>query len=108
NYVLSTDGTGNLTWQSASGVGAGTISAVGNVLTGTAFTGNDSSAQKGNNLVFEGSTTTNDGNDITLTAVNPAASVTYTLPDIGTNGTFAFLEGAQTFTGAKTFADLTI
>jgi len=31
NYVLTTDGSGQLSWQSASGVGAGTISAVGNV-----------------------------------------------------------------------------
>jgi len=70
-------------------------------MTGTSFTGSDSSAQKGNNLIFEGSTTTDDANDITLTAANPAASRTYTLPDLGTNGTFAFLEGTQTFTGSK-------
>jgi len=30
------------------------------------------------------------------------------MPDILTNGTFALLEGAQTFSGAKTFSDLTI
>ncbi len=39
NYVLSTDGSGVLTWQSVSGVGAGTgdITRVGSVTTGDAF-----------------------------------------------------------------------
>jgi hypothetical protein len=108
NYVLVTDGNGGLSWQSTTGIGAGTLIAVGNVSSGTAFTGSDSSADKGNILVFEGSTTVDDLNDITLTAVNPASSLTYTLPDLGVNGTFAFLEGTQTFTGSKTFNDLTI
>src|SRR6185437_8644589 len=108
NYVLTTNGSGGLSWQSASGVGAGTITAVGNVTTGSAFTGNDSGGTYGNNLVFEGSTTVNDANDITLTAVNPASSVTYTLPDIGTNSDIALLAGTQTFTGSKTFNDITI
>ena len=108
NYVLSTDGAGVLQWQSVSGVGAGTITAVGNVLSGSAFTGSDSTSDKGNTLIFEGSTTVDDANDITLTAVNPVASITYTLPDLGTDGTFAFLEGAQTFTGTKTFNNTTV
>ncbi|MGH9857360.1 MAG: beta strand repeat-containing protein, partial [Acidobacteriota bacterium] len=63
---------------------------------------------KGNELTFEGSTTIDDANDILVTAVNPSADRTYTLPDLGTNGTFAFLEGAQTFSGTKTFNDLAI
>ncbi|MGH9857930.1 MAG: hypothetical protein ACRD4B_08810, partial [Acidobacteriota bacterium] len=108
NYVLATDGSGVLSWQSVSGVGAGTIQAVGNVVTGSAFTGSDSSPNKGNDLIFEGSTSVDDANDITITAVNPAASLTYTLPDLGTDGTFAFLEGTQTFSGSKIFNDLTI
>ncbi len=33
-----------------------------------------------------------------------ASARTYTLPDLGSAGTFAFLEGAQTFTGLKNFA----
>ncbi|MGH9858025.1 MAG: beta strand repeat-containing protein, partial [Acidobacteriota bacterium] len=103
NYVLASDGNGVLSWQSVSGVGAGTIQAVGNVITGTAFTGSDSGTEKGNELIFEGSTVTDDANDIIVTAVNPATSLTYTLPDLGTDGTFAFLEGTQTFTGSKIF-----
>src|SRR6185437_14083941 len=79
NYVLTTNGSGLLSWQSSSGIGAGTITQVGNITTGAAFTGGD----LGNNLTFQGSTSTVDGNNITITAVNPAASVTYTLPDIG-------------------------
>src|SRR6185312_9356674 len=105
NYVLTTNGSGLLSWQSSSGIGAGTITAVGNITSGNAFTG----ADLGNNLTFQGSTSTVDANNITLTAVNPAASVTYTLPDIGTNSDIALLAGTQTFTGSKTFnSDVTI
>src|SRR6185437_15725068 len=32
------------------------------------------------------------------------ASRTFTLPDVGSNSTFAMLDGAQTFVGAKTFS----
>ena len=104
NYVLTTNGSGQLSWQSASGVGAGTIDAVGNITTGAAFTGSD----LGNELTFNGSTSVSEPNHIILTAVEPSSSLTYTLPDIGTNGTFAFLEGNQTFTGTKTFNDINI
>lgn len=41
---------------------------------------------------------------VTVTAPTPASSSrTWTIPDITGNGTFAALEGTQTFTGAKTF-----
>jgi hypothetical protein len=73
NYVLTSDGTGILSWQSVTGVGAGTIIAVGNVTSGSSFTGSDSSLNKGNILTFEGSTSVDDANDIALTAVNPAS-----------------------------------
>ena len=42
-------------------------------------------------------------NTVTLNAAAPASSSTWTIPDVGTTGTFAALEGAQTFTGNKTF-----
>ncbi len=47
---------------------------------------------------------------VTLTAPTPATSSrTWTIPDITGNGTFAALEGTQTFSGTKTFsADVTI
>jgi len=42
---------------------------------------------------------------VTITAPTPAtASRTHTIPDITGNGTFAFLQGTQTFTGSKSFA----
>jgi hypothetical protein len=42
---------------------------------------------------------------VTITAPTPATSSrTHTIPDITANGTFAFLEGAQTFTATKTFS----
>lgn len=93
-----------LSWSSSASAwtcspsSAGSLTTVGDSTGGTsAFTG----ANNGNTLTFEG--TVNDANDIAVTAANPAASRTYTLPDLGTDGTFAFLEGTQTFTGNKTF-----
>lgn len=44
-------------------------------------------------------------NTVTLSATAPAASRTWTLPDLSTNPTFAALEGTQTFTGLKSFSD---
>lgn len=42
---------------------------------------------------------------VTISAVQPAStSRTWTVPDITGNGTFAALEGTQTFSGAKTFS----
>lgn len=37
-------------------------------------------------------------------AAQATSDRTFTLPDISGNGTFAFLEGSQTFTGSKTFS----
>ncbi len=44
------------------------------------------------------------GKYITITAPAPAADRVYTISDVGGAGTFAFLEGTQTFSGAKTFS----
>jgi len=42
---------------------------------------------------------------VTISATQPAStSRTWTIPDITGNGTFAALEGTQTFSGAKTFS----
>ncbi len=91
-------GTVCLTSGNCAGVGGvGTITAVGDITSGAAFTqtaGND-----GNNIYFEGSSA--DGNEIALTAADPGSDLTVTLPAI--TGTLASLAGTQTFTGAKTF-----
>lgn len=42
-------------------------------------------------------------NTVTLTSPAPASSATYTIPDVGTTGSFAMTEGTQTINGAKTF-----
>lgn len=39
-----------------------------------------------------------------VAASSYAGALTYTLPDLGTAGTFLFLEGAQTVSGTKTFS----
>lgn len=47
-------------------------------------------------------------NTLTLTVAPQVSSTqTWTIPDISTNGTFAALQGTQTFTGAKTFSAAT-
>ncbi len=82
------------------GGSTGDITAVGDVLTGDAFTqtaGND-----GTTLYFEGATA--DSNEIALTTADPGSDITVTIPAIA--GTLASLAGTQTFTGAKTFGDI--
>lgn len=55
-----------------------------------------------NQLILGGAGSTN---TVTITAPTPGtASRTWTVPDITGNGTFAALEGTQTFSGAKTFS----
>lgn len=98
NMVLTTDGSGLLSWQSTSGIGAGgDITAVGDITTGAAFTA--TAGADGTTLYFEGSTS--DGNEIALTSADPGSDITVTLPNIA--GTLASLAGTQTFTGAKSF-----
>lgn len=45
---------------------------------------------------------------IITASAQATANRTFTLPDISGNGTFAFLEGTQTFSGAKTFSSLVL
>ena len=84
DQVLTSNGAGVLRWDAPSGLpGVGDISAVGNVTSGSAFTGSDSSATKGNRLIFEGDEVTDDANDLTLQAAAIAgSSKTITLPDL--------------------------
>jgi DNA-binding transcriptional MerR regulator len=93
---LTSNGTGAPSWANCSN---GDITSIGDVTSGAAFDGT-----QGNSLQFEGSLA--DDFETTLTAANPGADFTVTLPAI--TGTVALLEGTQTFTGAKTFSDLTI
>lgn len=48
------------------------------------------------------------GSTVTITAPTPAAPVTYTIPDVGTNTSFALLTGTQTFAGPTTFSNINI
>ncbi len=78
NYVLTTDGSGVLQWSSVTGIpGAGDITAVGNVLTGAAFTNGGAS---GSSLYFYDTTSTNYG-QLALNASTLSGPRTYTLPD---------------------------
>jgi hypothetical protein len=43
-------------------------------------------------------------NALTLNSGTSAAARTYTVPDVGATGTFALLQGAQTFSALKTFS----
>ena len=73
--------TGSSIWECSS-AGSADITAVGNVLTGSAFTGSDTSAIKGNQLIFEGNTSVDDAFDVTLQAADVTVSKTYTLPEL--------------------------
>ncbi|OGL67066.1 hypothetical protein A2856_01130 [Candidatus Uhrbacteria bacterium RIFCSPHIGHO2_01_FULL_63_20] len=68
---LTTDGSGALSWTTSAG--SGDITAVGDVASGAAFDGT-----QGNSLQFEGSGV--DGFEVTLTAADPGADFTVTLP----------------------------
>jgi fibronectin-binding autotransporter adhesin len=46
-------------------------------------------------------------NTTTISATAPAASVTYTIPDVGANASFVMTEGAQTINGDKTLSGAT-
>ena len=97
--VLITDGDGILSWGSPEGMG--TITAVGNVTSGAAFTGTD----LGNTLYFRGPTA--GAQTINLTAVDTAVGRTITLPDASgtvalgtaTAGQVAYWSATNTLTG---------
>ncbi len=76
---LKSDGAGGLTW--ATPAGSGTITAVGDITTGAAFT--PTAGADGNNLYFEG--TTGNGFEVNLTAADPGSDVIVTIP--ATTGT---------------------
>ncbi len=63
------------------GIGTGDVTTVGDAAGPTAFTGDND----GNRLVFEGST--DDANEVTVTAADPDSDVTVTIP--ATSGTLA-------------------
>jgi hypothetical protein len=48
------------------------------------------------------------GTTVTVTAPSPAANSVYTIPDVGTSGTFVMTTGSQTITGTKTFSTVNI
>jgi hypothetical protein len=100
NQVLLTDGNGNLSWTTVSGIEAGDISAVGDISTGAAFT--ETAGNDGNSLYFEGSTANTF--ETRLTGSDVSADQTITLPD-GT-GTVALLSLAQTWSAAQTYSSL--
>ena len=41
---------------------------------------------------------------LTLTAPTPASNIFYTIPDVGSNASFAMTEGTQTINGSRTFS----
>ena len=59
----------------------------------------------GGDVTVAGSLVFDLANDVTISPTNPAAPRTLTLPAVGQNSTFAFLEEAQTFTAAQTLSD---
>ncbi len=57
----------------------------------------------GGDVTLVGSLVFDLANDVTITPSNPSAPRTLTLPAVGQNSTFAFLQEAQAFTALQTF-----
>jgi len=87
-YYLKYDATNGMMWAAVSGGGSGDITAVGNVTSGDAFTPDGG----GNELYFEGATA--DTYEIKLTAQDPTADYTITLP--AATGTVELQENIDT------------
>ena len=118
NYVLTTNGSGVLTWQSAGGIGAGgDITAIGNITTGDAFTSgtpgsalyftNGGSLFDANaNEILTLTTTASAVNELTLAnaAANTNPSVTVTGSDTNA-GLDIFLKGTDSLTIGSTVAN---
>lgn len=108
SIVKSGVGALTITNASAAGLtfaGTGTISAPTGTYTLAGLSlGNDFSVAQtfsaaSNQLVLASGV-----NALTLNSGTSAAARTYTVPDVGTTGTFALLQGAQTFNALKTFS----
>ncbi len=117
NYVLTSNGSGVLSWQSVTGVGAGTgtITAVGNITSGDAFTsgtpgsslyfatGGDVLDANGNELI-QLTTTASAVNELTLANAATGNNVNWTLTGGDTNiGLTTTLKG----TGSALFSSTT-
>ncbi|MBS1560627.1 MAG: hypothetical protein JSS89_03400 [Bacteroidetes bacterium] len=117
NQVLRANSTTptNLEWATITSVDAGTTNNTTlrwdagtskwaentNVLATSAgdMTLNSATIKAATNQLILGTT-----NTTTISATAPAASRTYTLPDVGANASFVMTEGAQTINGAKTLS----
>lgn len=96
--TLTGSGTANKipVWTGGTALGNSMLSQNGG---GTVLTvsGSEIITATSNQLVFGTTNTT------TVSATAPAASLTYTMPDVGANADFVLTEGAQTVNGIKTF-----
>ena len=101
DYVLTWQ-TGNvLEWKTVGGVGGvGDITAVGNVISGVAFTGTNGDGNTGNNLYFEG--TTVDNNEINIAGADAGFDETITLPAL--SGSFAIIQPTSNGTATAQLA----
>src|SRR5581483_11486109 len=100
NMVLTNDGSGNLSWTTVAGAGGGTITAVGNLTSGDAFT----AAAPGQYLYF----TDGSGNTGKLVTPSLTANRGYALPDLGSVGspaTLAAVNYTQSFSALQNFTN---
>lgn len=101
-YTLATlTGTSNQTTIS-NGAGTITIGTAQNIGTSSTPTFASETLSAANNQLTLGSGTTT-----TISATAPAASATYTVPDVGTSASFVMTQGNQTINGNKTFNNTT-
>lgn len=105
NQVLKRN-PGDTDWVCATdenGGGSGTITAVGDIASGAAFT--STAGADGNSLYFEG--TTSNTAEIQLTAAEPSADVSLTLPAVSSNSTLISTGNLSSITSTGTLAGLT-